>query len=349
MIFLGDVSKGRDNNLNLIRMVAASAVLVSHAFPIDRGTGADEPLRRLVGHSLGTLSVYVFFLISGFLITASFRHTSGTGRFVAARALRLFPGLAVSLLAVAFLLGPVVTGLPVTTYLGDGRTWRFLAANVTMAFPQYTLPGVFVDNPYPTVEGSIWTLIHEVACYGLVLIAGLCGLLRGRRIWILIGLYALGWALSLALPQLLPPRLQTLQTLSLPFFAGMCGWMFRDRIALSFLGVALTFAIWIVARDTPVAFLALVVFLGYAVAWLAYVPRGIVRAYNRQGDYSYGVYIYAFPLQGLVVWAFGSVGPALNVILAFPPTLLAAIVSWHLVEKPALGWLKSRRRAGMDG
>lgn len=342
MTVLGSVARSRDNNFNLIRLIAATAVLVSHAWPIDGGTAVEEPLRDLTGHSLGSLAVYVFFIISGFLITASFQRTASTGRFLAARGLRLFPGLAVSLLLVAFALGPAVTTLPLAEYLGAPQTWKFLAANITLIFPQYTLPGVFGTNPLPAVEGSIWTLVHEVACYLMVLAAGLCGLLSGRKIWIFIALYALGWAIPLAAPDLLPPRIQALQTLSLPFFLGMLGWLGRDRIPLTIWGVGALAALWVVLRGTPGAFPALVLFIGYAVAWLAYVPGGVLRRYNRLGDYSYGVYIYAFPLQGLVVWLFGSLGPAWHVLVALPPTLLAAVLSWHLVEKPALNLLKQR-------
>ena len=69
---LGSVSRGRDNNLNLIRLLAAAAVLVSHAYPITLGDGAEEPLTAELGFTLGTVAVYVFFAISGFLIAGSY-------------------------------------------------------------------------------------------------------------------------------------------------------------------------------------------------------------------------------------------------------------------------------------
>lgn len=345
MITLGTVARSRDNNLNLIRMIAATAVLVSHAWPINLGPRVEEPLKQVFGQSLGTLAVYVFFAISGFLITASFQRTARTKRFVAARVLRLFPGLAVSLLLVALLLGPLVTALPLDVYFSLRETWSFLFANVTLAFPQFTLPGVFSDNPFPAVEGSIWTLIHEVLCYVMVLVVGLCGLLTGRRIWIFLGLYALGWAATVLFPSLFPPRLLTLQNLSLPFVLGMMGWLWRDRIVLSLWGVVVLIFAWALLRTTPAGLPALCLMIAYGVAWLAYVPGGWLRAYNRLGDYSYGVYIYAFPIQGLVVWLFGPLSPALHVALALPPTLLVSILSWHLVEKPAMGWLNRPAKA----
>lgn len=344
MASLGQLASGRDNNLNLIRMLAASAVLVSHAWPLTYGAGVAEPLSRAFGHSLGTLSVYVFFLISGFLIAASFERRPRPLLFLKARALRLLPGLAVSLLLVALVMGPWVSELPPVAYLADPGTWRFLLANVTLVFPQYTLPGVFESNPYPTVEGSIWTLVHEAACYLLLLCAGLCGLLRGRGVLLLCALYATIWILVLAHPGLAPGRLRSLLTLSLPFFVGMLGWLGRYRLPLPALGWAALGlgGVWLLLRATPAAFPALILFLGAATAWLAYAPGGALRRYNRLGDYSYGTYVYAFPIQGLVMWAWAPATPLLHIALALPLTLILAVLSWHLVEEPALGLLRKR-------
>lgn len=344
MTRLGSVATGRDNNLNLIRMLAAFAVLVSHAWPLDLGSGTPEPLKAFVGQSLGTLAVYVFFVISGFLITASFQRTHSRSRFVLARVLRLLPGLAVSLLIVAFCLGPLVTTWPVADYLRAPETWMFLVRNLTMALPQYTLPGVFDTNPYPAVEGSIWTLIHEVLCYVMVFAAGVAGLLgSGRRMAVFLGLYAAGWALTLAFSEVFPERLLVLRNLSLPFVIGMAGWIWRDRVVLSVWVVPVLGLAWFGLRDTALAFPALTLFVCYATAWFAFIPSGGLHVYNRLGDYSYGIYIYAFPVQGLIVWAFGSLGPVLHIALATPPVVILSVMSWHVVERPALQWLKRRR------
>ena len=142
MVVLGQVATSRDNNLNLIRMVAAFAVLISHAWPIALGPQAVEPLKAVTGHSLGTLSVWVFFAISGYLISLSFVRTDDTSQFVMARMRRLIPGLIISVLVVAFVLGPLVTALPLGAYLIDPATGTFVLRNIMMAAPQYHLPGV---------------------------------------------------------------------------------------------------------------------------------------------------------------------------------------------------------------
>lgn len=340
------LATGRDNNLNLIRMIAASAVLVSHAFPIALGPGTPEPLKASFGYTLGTLSVFAFFIISGFLIAASYERSSSRRRFLAARTLRLFPGLIVSLLLVAFVMGPLVTTLPVAGYLTNPDTYTFIVRNTALISPQYTLPGVFEANPYPTVEGSIWTLVHEVACYVGVFILGLLGLLHRR--WIMAGIFAAYLLVWFAVPLLdidIHHKLEALRRLSLSFAFGTALYIWRDRIVLTWsVALGLIALAWL-CIDTVFQAPMTVIALGYTLFWLAYVPGGLLRRYNAIGDYSYGIYIYAFPVQGLMVWALGPMTPVENMLWAFPLTLALSVASWHLVEKPSLGLLRRSRSA----
>jgi peptidoglycan/LPS O-acetylase OafA/YrhL len=337
MIRLGAVAAGRDNNFNLIRFAAATAVLVSHAWPIALGPDAVQPLQQLTGHTLGTLAVFVFFAVSGFFISASFARSAGVTDFLWARVLRLFPCLAVALVLAAFVMGPAVTRLPLSDYLTHPATWTSLPRNLTLAFPQYTLPGVFETNPYPTVQGSIWTLIHEVLCYGLVFLAGITGLLQRRAaMTAALVAYVLLWALPALVGIDLHPRIGQLRELSFPFVLGMAFWLWRDRLPLSVWGVAGLVLLAAVTKDTPLGFSVLMLAITYVTFWFAYVPDGAIRGWNRLGDYSYGLYIYAFPLQGLMVWAAGPMGPGMNMALSLPLTLAFAVISWHLIEAPAL-------------
>lgn len=332
-INLGDVSWGRENNFNVIRFIAAIAVLVSHAWPVSLGRGTVEPLTQMLGHSMGQLAVYVFFALSGFFIASSFDRSRSPLAFVTARAARLFPGLAVSLLFVALVMGPVVTDLPLRVYLSSLQTLNFILQNMMLVTPQYTLPGVFTDLPYPKVEGSIWTLFHEVACYGLIFLLGVSGLLTRYSAPILVlSLYAVSWFA----PFELHLRLIQLQGLALPFVIGAGFWLWRDKIALSLPILLILTVMAGLFSETTLAYPALIVALCYSVFWLGHVPDGKIRLFNRLGDYSYGIYIYAFPLQGLAVWLWGPQSPLENVLFSFPIVLICAIASWHWIERPAL-------------
>ena len=342
---LSDAAVGRDNNFNLIRMIAALCVLVSHAWPITGGPGTVEPLERLTGFTLGTLSVFVFFTISGFLITRSFDRQPTVTRWLAARILRLFPALVVVLVLTVAVLGPLVTTLPAHAYFDAARTLSYVPRNLSLAFLQYDLPGVFETNIYgPAINGSLWTLFYEVVCYAGVLVAGLSGLLRSRVGMSLgLGLLVLSYLVALHTDVLsLPGRVTTLLPLALPFAIGAVFYVWRERIELRLSWLAVLLGLMLAAWATPLRGPLLILALCYATFLLAYGPTGAIRTYNALGDYSYGVYIYAFPLQQLAVHLFGATGPLANIALALPPTLVLAALSWTIVERPSLSLLKRR-------
>lgn len=334
---LGDLSEGRDNNVNLIRLCASIAVLVSHAWPISLGPGTAEPLSRLAGHSIGTLAVFVFFALSGFFIAGSFSRNPQAGRFIILRIGRLFPALVVSITLVGLILAPIISDLPPGAFLTHPDTASFLWRNITLIRPQYDLPGVFTTNPYPMIEGSIWTLFYEVVCYGAVLVLGCLGLLKSRvRMIAVLILYGIIWSISGFYADGLHPTLSHLRDLSLPFMIGVGFWIWRSGIVLSLRGLALFSGLAWLAAPTALFDPLLILALAYGTFWLGYVPRGQAKAFNRLGDYSYGVYIYAFPLQGWVIWYWGAMTPAMNIALSLPPVILCAVLSWHFIERPAL-------------
>lgn len=337
MIWLGDIATGRDNNFNLIRAVAATAVLVSHAYPIALGPGTEDPVRPIVGYSMGSIAVYAFFVISGFLIAQSYERSRSRTRFVLARFLRLWPGLIVSILAVAFLLGPVVTALPAGSYLAHPETWAFVVRNITLLSVQFDLPGVYEELPYTAIEGSIWTLLYEVLCYVGVFVLGVLGLLKRPGAMAMVFAAFLALYLGVRVAGLdLHPKLANLITLALPFGVGTAFYIWRDRLPLTLWGVlGLGLLAW-AAKGTVLYGPVFSVALGYAVFWAAYIPGGFLRAYNRLGDYSYGIYIYAFPLQGFAVWLWGPQTPLMNMALSLPMVLIPSVLSWHLIEKPGL-------------
>ena len=337
MVQLGSISSSRDNNFNVIRAFAAFCVLVSHAYPIALGDGTSEPLASLTGYTLGTLAVYVFFILSGFLITASFERARNRTNFIVARFLRLFPGLLVSLLFVAFVLGPWVSDLSVRAYLGHHETWSFMLRNILLVQPQYNLPGVFTANPVTSIEGSIWTLFYEVACYIGVFVAGA------------MGLFKLPWRATTAIVLFLcfgllrewvqidfQYQIGKFVDLGAPFAIGALAWLWRHHIFLSIWGIFGAGLLAWALKGTAFYDLGLMVALAYALFWLGYIPGGWIRKYNAIGDYSYGIYIYAFPMQGLAIWLFGPMSAIENILIATPLTVLPAIVSWHFVEKPAM-------------
>ncbi len=333
---------GRDNNLNAIRMAAAAAVLVSHAWPITLALA--DPLFGLTGQTGGNFAVAVFFGLSGLLIARSFDRRRHLAHFILARLLRIYPALVLVLL-ITVIAGVFLTHLPTNDYASDPSTWRYIPHNLRLYFPQYALPGVFADNPYGSaINGSLWTLFYEVACYGAVVVIGFLGALRNR--WLALGVMALAivfhfvWPqiedAGLPLPALLAIWLGPFSRLSLPFMLGTFAYVWREHIPLS---GRIAVLMWL-----PVPFLAetglmasfITLALLYTTFWVGLVPKGRALAYNRLGDYSYGAYIYAFPVQQWLVWLFPGMGPLTNIVLALPVTLVMAVMSWNLIEARAI-------------
>ena len=331
---------GRNNNLNLIRIVAASAVLVSHTYALTTGDPEQEPLVAQTGLSLGTFSVIVFFAISGLLIARSFDRRSSFEHFAAARLLRLWPGLLVLLCLSAFVLGPVVTSLSLPAYWRDHATWTYVPRNLTLYFLQDTLSGVFGQNALgPQINGSLWSLFYEVVCYGVVVMLGQLGALRrgwGFAVFFAIAVIAQVWAASHTPADGLLYRLRTLAFYGFPFALGIAAYVWRNSLPIRG-WLALT--IWLL----PVALIttayeatALMIALAYTSYYMAFVPQGPTLYYNRAGDYSYGIYIYAFPVQQIFVHYFPKFSAAQHMACAAPVVLLCAMASWHGLESHAL-------------
>lgn len=342
---LSDRSQSRDNNFNLIRMVAACSVLVSHSFALT-GSGED-PVKRLIGMvTLGDLAVDLFFVASGFLVTASLLKRQNGVDFVWARFLRIYPAYWLMLLMMAFVLGPLFTTLPPSDYFAQSSIYVRLAKAATVFIhTASTLPGVFTTNPLPNaVNGSLWTMPYEVRMYAILAVTWL--LLRWRsdriralqRAVIVYALLAAGYLLAeeFALIDQSPRRHQLARFIFM-FFSGATFYVLRARIRLH--GALFWPLLLLLLLSVEHRHLFFVLYHGsiaYLLLYLAYVPSGLVRGYNRVGDYSYGFYIYAFPVQQAVVALISDVSVLEMVLIAVPVVLLLSALSWHLLEKRVL-------------
>ena len=339
-----EIARGRDNNLNLIRMIAATAVLVSHSYPISLGHAATEPLQDKLGTSLGHVAVLIFFAISGFLIAKSYDTRGDWRTFLLARAARLFPALAFVLLLTVLVGGAFLTVSSADEYwVGAGS---YLLRNLSLAKLQYELPGVFLGNPYgQAINGSLWTLFYEVLCYLAVLIVGLAGLLSNR---FAARALALANLVFLAVIQFVEihDRIEALTTLAAPFSIGAAIYVWRDKVAFSGYIAAL---LWVPALALansnffPVVFSAA---LSYNALYLGFAPFKKLLWYNRLGDFSYGTYVFAFPIQQLVA-SWGISSPHTNIVLALPIVLVMAALSWHFVEAPSLNFYRRLAKRGV--
>ncbi|HEY3402704.1 MAG TPA: acyltransferase [Ohtaekwangia sp.] len=317
------------NNFNLLRFIAAGLVILSHSFPLTRGNNDTEPLFSLTGVTFGNLGVYIFFAISGYLITGSFIASGSIWKYALKRALRIYPAL-IAAVVFCIVLGLLVSDVPVSTYIFSKDTLAFWVKNSTLLLGlHYHLPGVFVDNPLPhVVNGSLWTLPEELRMYIGVGVAGLLGLFRRPLIMYLLT------AAAITIYPFLFPRNESIDIL-LYFMTGSAFYLSRHVIQyrMVFFFLAIVMIICSIYFQLPVPVLTIP--LTYCIFYLAFSKNNTVLKFNNYGDYSYGLYIYAFPIQQFLVLQ-GFNAPYQLFFLSFLLTLLAAFCSWHLIEKKAL-------------
>jgi len=329
-------TQDRHNNFDAMRLAAAISVIFSHAFLLAEGGEEGEPLMILTGGQcvLGVVGVFVFFTVSGYLITQSFGRTGNTVQFLMKRAFRIYPGYLVCILVLTFGLGAAATALPLRDYLRDAGTWEFLGHNLWMDVDHNSLPGVWFSggNTGNIVDGPLWSLPCEMVMYLIVAILGAC---RVLRLGVLPPLMALG-LVCLGFDSTRYSFIGSVGWL-LPFFvAGMFiqrlgAWPWHDRrLALMALrGLVLSI-------PTHLFLFGFAIFGSYLVLYLALHPSLPRLRAARFGDLSYGLYIYGWPVeQAALRW--GGPMPAWTLFLiALPITALLALISWHLVEKIAL-------------
>jgi len=336
-ITIGDCFRAKEDNFVLLRVLAASAVIYGHSFAISSQRGYRDLFLQYVGHThIAHVAVCIFFVISGFLVTGSYFNRHNWRIYIKARFLRLIPGLAVCLMLTVFVLGPTVTVLPLYEYFSELFAGILqLIQNPSERSGRFLLPGVFDELRLSgAVNGSLWTLLVEVKMYFYVLLFGVAGVLK-RRVFFNFAILML-IIVGVFYPEFLPlvhndPKHLRLAAL---FAIGAVLYINRDVVPLHG-AIVLLLIVLAVAFNRSEAFMTILsLLIAYGTMWVAYcVP---IPFAEKVPDNSYGIYIYAFPIQQSLVLFFPHIGPYYLGVLAFLIVYPLALASWYLVEKPSL-------------
>lgn len=330
----------RNRNLDLIRLIAAILVLFSHSYPL-AGRGSDEPFVLLLGHTGGDIAVSTFFVISGFLIAASYIRSQGVIDYLWKRCIRIFPALFCAVIF-AIILGMFLTPLALGDYITHAQTIAYIQ-NIYL-YIHYNLPLVFAENIYPhAVNGSLWTLPIEVFMYGVILVMGMAGILSAPFTILTAALCMAGIFALQQFPSDSPriflgvAELAVVLRLAVLFFMGAALYFYRKKIRYHGAVALLFCAIIFLTRQHPLGMYSYTLLLPYIIFYLASVNVPATDVITRRGDFSYGIYIYAFPVQQLVVyWSNNQISVFMLFISSFAITLCLAMLSWKFVEEPAL-------------
>lgn len=343
--------EGATSGFDYLRVLLSVSVVLVHSFRIVNGPefiGEDTPV---LVRGLINLILPMFFALSGFLVTASLFRLNNLPVFLTFRALRIFPALMVEVALSALILGAVMTTLPVSEYF-TAEGFRVYFTNM-LGIVNFHLPGVFENNPTTEVNGSLWTVPFELECYIALAILSLLTIVR-RRFLILavIVLFSAFICFTTAFDHgdglldftqrtMVQDDIHISRLLVISFLAGVVMYVFRDRLPATPYVAGGALALAIILLSMPLLYGFAVLPAAYATVWLGLLTPPKNRLL-RSGDYSYGIYLYAYPIQQ-TVWSMGGAGQnvAGNLVISLIAVSLFAAFSWHCIEKPSLG-LKNR-------
>jgi peptidoglycan/LPS O-acetylase OafA/YrhL len=352
-----DTGTARNNNFGALRLLLAFAVIFSHAPEMIYGNFSREPLVSLGANiTLGTLAVHGFFIISGYLIASSYLSNPSLLDFLKSRILRIYPAFVAAGVICILIVAPRAGGVLQSL---DMRDWLTAIAKFFLLLPP-EVPGSFETLHRPALDGPMWTIRYEFRCYLLIALLGFSGLLNRRRLVLIFTavMYALAIGMKLYHP-VVPPGLtrklmfgvigdpSLIFMLAAIFMSGACFRLYREQIAFTPTALALAAAAWVTLLLTSPMIEVFTGLLGtYLLLWVATKFRSpLLRDINNKYDYSYGVYLYAWPIASLILLACQNrfdISPLALGLLTSALSVIAGAASWYAIEKPILN-LKHRR------
>jgi len=324
---LADKMLLKSNCFDFIRLFASVLVIFSHSYGL---LNIPEPYSVLSSNAftLGEIAVLVFFLISGFLITKSWDDAPNLIQYFKKRLLRIVPALFVVIILLVFCIGPFVSNLNIHNYFFSPDTWKYLLNIIPLKF--FEMKHAFVSNPFPhSINGSLWSLSYEFRCYILVAVLGIFNFYKQDKKFILF--------IMLFLILLCFNPYKIINRCYVVFLIGQLFYLFREKIILSkYIALSSLILLILTIKMPTVNTFIHIIAISYLTFFLAY-NTGFLNNFKKFGDFSYGVYIYAFPIQQILILNFiKELSPIKLFIISTLITLIFAVISWFFIEKKAL-------------
>ena len=326
------------NNFDVIRFVLALCVIFAHSFDLMKRPDPLSPLILSIG--IGGEAVLGFFFLSGYLITMSWMRSHSLVEYLKRRALRIYPGFIVVCLFCGLIAGPLCSYSP-AWYWRHFQPGAFLTHIVELRL--IAAPSAVTSYSTSDINGSLWTIHEEFLCYLIVALFGSLKLFNRRAA--ILSLLPLVYVLIFTLTRFAPllhlngtGEIFRLPSLLIAFFTGSCFFLYRDKIVYSARGAAICLVgtLGLMHCGYEAGLLSLP-FMAYLLFALAFNPRIRLHRFAQHGDFSYGVYLYAMPVQILLLRYFSpSLTPWTLFLLATPLTIFCAVLSWRFVEEPFL-------------
>lgn len=337
---MNNIYKNNYNNFNLLRLIFAILVIFSHSFELIEGNRNNEILTKIFHTiSFGDLSVDGFFLLSGYLIVKSWNTNSNIWQFLKKRILRIYPGFIAASLVCAFIVGPL--GSESNQYYLHFEISGFLKNLLLLNRP--FIPSVFLGQPYSEVNGSMWSIFPEFRCYLAVMVLGVLGLIQKRNLWLVFTIifyllliiqklcYKFDYNIFFFSYKFLYLNLNTF------FLTGGCFYLYRNRIQFDKIAASIAFIVLLIGTFSRFgADLVLGTAGGYLLFYFALKPTHTLVKFNKIPDLSYGVYLYGWPVQKLLLWFFPIFSPYILFFISVFGCLILGALSWYAIEKPLM-------------
>ncbi len=341
-----------NNRFDFVRLIAAWLVLYSHSYVLSASKEIELISKYLKFDSAGGLAVGVFFSISGYLVFKSLENSSSLKIFIIKRALRIYPALIFSVLFSVFVVGLICTELSIQEYLTNRKTLSYLKT-ITGFNIKYELPGVFENFPEKSVNGSLWSIAIELRCY---LVLGLISLLPFSmkiKLWISVLILS---SLLLFRPIEAPSDL-SIKFMGLAYDFNKFGLMFtlgcliasyekhKNFHYIKFIGLICA-CILIIISNLEISKFTLIAYnylIPFIFIWIGIYFTFLPKIPDKIGDISYGLYVFSFPIQQLLIYLELSSNLVNFILLSTTLSVFLSAISWQFVEKPFLN-LKNKFR-----
>jgi peptidoglycan/LPS O-acetylase OafA/YrhL len=355
---VGELISDRNNGLTFTRLLLSLSVLVGHCYPLGGFAGRDPIDLITQGQdTAASISVNSFMIVSGLLVSASCDRQSLVPYFIK-RVLRIFPGYLFCLLLLVLLFGPFVallSGIDLLTYFTTDREspWTFLIKNSLLAIKQQGISGLLSNNPYPfSFAGSHWTIWPEFKGYIVIAVCGLLGFFKSFHILLIpfTFFYTISLAASyqLGFSESIVNYVRDLRTIDLAMYllAGIILYAIRDKISVNRTGLIFSVLLLVACLVFPLYEWLMPFLLGYLLLVLSQILPTPCKNFERIGDFSYGIYLYHFPVEQVAsLMGVNRLGLIPYISFTLLLTVPLAVFSWFYIEKPAtkLGYiLKSK-------
>ncbi|MDI2089803.1 acyltransferase family protein [Commensalibacter oyaizuii] len=327
-----------NNNLDIFRLLAALMVIYAHTYPLLPIAGKQDPLFTLLSfEDIGGLAVKIFFFLSGLVVTNSLLTKRNVIAFVISRIFRILPALLTVLVATTFIIGPVVSTFSLHRYFTTQLTYVYFFKNIFLQ-SEFFLPGVFQSNAYTVVNGSLWTLPIEASCYIVLATLFLIGIFRYKPLCLVV------FVIIILDPIFDNHLLITCfadkdhhSTLLAPCFAFGCLLsVYKDFIKINLSLVVATTLLYFLFRNSSYNFyffyLCIFTFILYSSSTKLCIHL------KPSADVSYGIYLWSFPIQQIMIIHFAKYGILFNQVTTMLIATGFGLISWYLIEKRCIAF-----------